>query len=73
MEVLFEVQMLPPDSIQEQKKSLYRNLKEFCRQIQLKTQKREGLHRNLVLCLAGICDLLVLTATALSNRPDASS
>ena len=73
MEIWLEVQMLSPNSIQEQKKSLYRNLKEFCPQIQLKTPKREGLNHNLVLYLAGICDLLVLTATAFSNRPDASS
>ena len=52
--------------------TLFAIMKGFCPQIRLKTPKK-GLHRNLVLFSAGIWNLLVLTATFLSNLPDASS
>ena len=55
----------------DKKKGLQRKLKRVCRLNRVKINK--SLHYNLVLYSAGIWDLLVLTATFLSNHPNAYS
>ena len=48
---------------------LHRKLKGFCPLNEVKTETEKGLHRNLVLCSAGIWDLFVLTGTFSSDHP----
>ena len=74
-EILLQVQMPFPNSIENQKNKSSPKIEGILlpNLVEDQKNKKKGLHRNLVLYSARIRDLFVLTAPFSSNHPDASS